>query len=679
MKFSNLVKAAAVLLGLLSLSIKAQVPIETFFKGVSYANMRLSPNGKFLAAGKVLPSGEMHAFIINRKTNEMVSEMKFAGKLGVSSVTWLNDKRVIVGLGFASEMSEGFGGIGQLLGMDIDGSRKDILWSGQTSDYGGNEGMRLIGPLDAENYLISVYPSGSGMSKFPYTYIYKLNMYTGEATKLYRSPIRAASPIRKKDKETGEWEVTHWVGKAADSFSSTVVLTKKEDGSWEEIRYEENEGMRIPRGYSSDGKWLYVRDTISAPTSAVVKVNVKTGEETIIYRHPKVDVSQMFQDDNGDFWGALINYDYPKVVILDEDNYYAQVQLKMEAAFPNQAIQIASKTADSTEWLIHVSSDKHPGKYYIFNQFDGSLKFVVNRADWVDPKEMPTTHAIRFNARDGLEIGGYLTVPKGKNAKNLPLIILPHGGPHGPRDVWGWNSERNILANAGYAVLAVNYRGSGGFGRNFQYDWYGHWGLEMQDDLTDATYWAINSGIANVDRVCIYGASYGGYATLMGLVKEPDLYKCGIGYVGVYDLNVMMYTGDVAMRKAGKNYLNWALGDTEEKRRAQSPAPNAEKINSPVFLMHGMLDYRAHFENYVVMRDALLEQDHRFETLLIPRAGHGARDQSSRKQIFCRMLDFFDRHIGEKPDPMRAPSTDCDVEGVDPLPFEYFAGKGAYK
>lgn len=656
-------------------SIVSAKPMEfdDFFRGLEYSNLRLSPDGKHFLAGKAEANGELHAFIFERRTGKLVSDMKFAGKVGIQSVSWVNNERVLINVGYDSPISEGFGSTGRVAAMNIDGTRKDMIWQGKTSQYGGIEGGSLLRKLDAEHYLLMINPSGSGMSKFPYFYFYKLNVYTKKTEFLYRSPIRMGKPIVKPGKDGKEGEITHWVGRLPDSFHHTVIHEKQSDGSWQEVIYDQSKGERVPLAYSADGKFLFYHDTLDAPTTGLMKKNLETGEMSLVYRHPKVDYSKTYKDENGDIWGVLVNYDYPKTIYLDEDNYYAEVQKKMEATFPNQVIQIASKTADNNEWLIHVSSDVHPGKYYIFNQFDGSIKFLVNRAEWIDPNYTAPLHAVRFNARDGLEINAYLTLPKGKS-QNLPLIILTHGGPHGIRDYWTYLPEHQLLASRGYAVLSVNYRGSGGFGREFLYDWYGHWGLEMQDDLTDATHWAIQNGIADKDRICMYGASYGGYASLMGVVREPDLYKCTIGYVGVYDLNVMMTTGDVALRESGINYLTWALGDTEEKRRAQSPAPNADKIKSAVFLMHGERDFRAHFKNFEVMRDALIEQNHRFETLTIPRAGHGARKAESRWQIWCRMFDFLERNIGEG-DPLDAPSTECVPEGDPALPFELYEGK----
>jgi dipeptidyl aminopeptidase/acylaminoacyl peptidase len=193
------------------------------------------------------------------------------------------------------------------------------------------------------------------------------------------------------------------------------------------------------------------------------------------------------------------------------------------------------------------------------------------------------------------------------------MVVMPHGGPHGIRDVWEFDPEVQLLANRGYAVLQVNFRGSGGYGMDFGRAGYGEWGAKMQDDLTDATRWAIEQKIAPADRVCIYGASYGGFAALMGAAREPDLYRCAIGYAGVYDLELMRQAGDIPDSRGGRVYLDLVLGTDAAKLRAQSPVNNAQNIKTPVLLIHGKVDGRADYEHAKRMRAALEKNQKKVE------------------------------------------------------------------
>jgi dipeptidyl aminopeptidase/acylaminoacyl peptidase len=221
-----------------------------------------------------------------------------------------------------------------------------------------------------------------------------------------------------------------------------------------------------------------------------------------------------------------------------------------------------------------------------------------------------------------------------------------HGGPHGPRDVWAFQTETQMLANRGYVVIQPNYRGSGGFGEFFEETGYRKWYGEMQDDITDATMWAIEQGITDEDKVCIYGASYGGYATLAGLTKEPDLYACGFAFVGVYDLELMYKYGDIQERKQGRNVLEDYIGRDEADLKARSPINHVANIKSPLYIAHGKKDIRAHVEHFYALRDRLEQENIPFEQLLVEKEGHGFYKIENRLNYANELLGFLDKHIG---------------------------------
>jgi acylaminoacyl-peptidase len=226
------------------------------------------------------------------------------------------------------------------------------------------------------------------------------------------------------------------------------------------------------------------------------------------------------------------------------------------------------------------------------------------------------------------------------------MVVLPHGGPHGVRDYWAFSPDVQVLASRGYAVLQVNYRGSGGYGRDFLYAGYGKWGTLMQDDLTDATLWAIDAGIAHRDRVCIYGASYGGYAAMMGVVREPDLYQCAIAYVGVYDLELMFEKGDIPDRDTGVTFLKEAVGEDEQDLRSRSPVHNLHRLKAPVFIVHGGEDFRVDVEHAYRLRDRLDELGKPYEWMLKEKEAHGFYRPENRLELYERMLAFLGKYIG---------------------------------
>jgi dipeptidyl aminopeptidase/acylaminoacyl peptidase len=270
----------------------------------------------------------------------------------------------------------------------------------------------------------------------------------------------------------------------------------------------------------------------------------------------------------------------------------------------------------------------------------------MKSAPQIDPARMAKIVPFSFKARDGLTLYGYMTMPR-DGGKNLPAIINPHGGPIGIRDDWGFNGEAQLLASRGYLVVQLNYRGSGGYGQAFEDRGHGEWGAKMQDDLTDATRWVAAQGYADPSRICIYGGSYGGYASLMAVAREPDLYKCAVGYAGVYDLEMMYHKGDVSSRESGKRYLRRTIGTDESQLHARSPAFLADRIKAPVFLAAGLKDERAPPEQTAAMRDALKAAGHPAEEVILePNEMHGFYAEDAQFNLYTKMLGFFDKYIG---------------------------------
>ena len=643
------------------------------WKVAKFVRPRLSPDGKYIATGTVTDEGQATLHIVDRKTMKVIHSESFSGGISAGSVSWHDNDRLIINPTGRSKLFEGAMGYGSYF---LNIKTKDLrpIWLGETADYGGGEGGSIVQRIDDDNYYLVIYPSGSNEAEMPFNYLYKLNIESGRAVKIMKSPSRNAEFIIKEGRNGAPDEVTHAVGMLPDSYFN-VVVHKRVGNDWvQEGVYHESTGVYRPiRWHASDpDKMLWV-DSRNTQTKALYWVNMKTGERELIYHHSKSEIEGMEWDEDGEAVAAKHNYDYPTYVPLNPSARQVKEYQKLAAAFPDHVVEIASETDDGHEALVVIHSEQDPAQYYIYNRYDGKLRFLMDPIPDIDPRKMPKMHAVHYKARDGMDLVAYLTVPVNRPMKDLPLIVLPHGGPHGPRDYWGLNREAATFANAGYAVLQINYRGSGGYGKDFEYKWYGHWGLEMQDDLEDGALWAAKAGIADINRVCIYGASYGGYAALMGVVKTPDRYKCAVGYVGVYDLKIQTTMSDTSRSKAGQRYLREALGTDPADLAARSAVPNADRIKAPVFLVEGMMDARVHPENYWDMRDALKKKGHRFETLEIPRTGHGAGDIESHREIYCRMIDFFDRHIGPRK-PTDAP-LDCQFPGSKKLPYDYYAGK----
>jgi len=274
------------------------------------------------------------------------------------------------------------------------------------------------------------------------------------------------------------------------------------------------------------------------------------------------------------------------------------------------------------------------------------LSTIVSVMPGLEEQKMRPVEPYEVKVRDGKTVYAYLTKPDDSNGP-FPMVVMPHGGPHGVRDYWAFDSYAQMMASRGYAVLQMNFRGSGGYGRSFLFEGYRQWGRSMQDDVTDVTQWAIDSGIATEDGVCIFGGSYGGYAAMMGAIREPDLYQCVIAYVGVYDLELMFKKGDIPTRRSGLVYLKQAVGEDEEDLRARSPVHNLDKLKAPVFIVHGGEDFRVDIAHAHELRKGLEKLDKPYEWMVKVNEGHGFYRPENRMELFERMLAFLDEHIGD--------------------------------
>ena len=316
---------------------------------------------------------------------------------------------------------------------------------------------------------------------------------------------------------------------------------------------------------------------------------------------------------------------------------------------PGYEIGLTGVNKEENTLIVRTYSDKSLGAYYIYTTEDNKLEQIVEVSPWIDENEMSNQLPINYTSRDGLNINGYLTLPKGytmENAKNLPVVINPHGGPWA-RDGWGFNPEIQFLANRGYAVLQMNFRGSTGYGRDFWEASFKKWGREMQDDITDGTNWLIEKGIADRNRIAIYGGSYGGYATLMGLVKEPDLYAAGVDYVGVSNMFTFMKTIPPYWEPM-LEMMYEMVGDLEEDStmlKEVSPVFHVDKIKSPLFIAQGKNDPRVNVDESDQMVEAMKNRGVEVEYLVKDDEGHGFRNEENRFEFYRAMENFLSKQL----------------------------------
>lgn len=623
------------------------VDVAAFVKKDRFGTIRISPKGDYYAATVPLEDRTI-LVVMNRSTNTVTGQFGRGRNTHVEDFTWVNDERLLV------STSEKFGALaqpllnGEIYAINADGSQADLLVGQRV--HGAGLGTKIQPkkvervaaelvddlPGDDKNVIIAVRP----FSDDPFSRAERMDVYSGR-----RTPI-AFAPVRNADFVTDNaGEVRFAVGSGVDNRQKLYYRTGR-GADWTLISDEAKGGLKqFPIGFSSDNSVAYLEAERSSGPNAVVAFDVATGATREVLRDDNVDpAGYIYQPHTNTPIGVRFEDGRPRLAFFDENHPRARLYRSLEAAFPDPVL-ITSQTSDNSTALIQTWSDRNPGDFFLFDLAGKKASHLISRRTWFDPVETAEMRPVSIKARDGLELAGYVTYPRGKPEKGLPVVVMPHGGPFGIRDIWGFDDEAQMLAAAGYAVLQVNFRGSGGYGRSFEDAGAREWGGRMQDDLTDATRWAISQEIADPRRICIYGASYGGYAALMGVAKEPELYRCAVGYIGVYDLPTLHTDGDIQRRGSGETYLKEWIGPREALGTV-SPNRMAGRIKVPVFLAAGGEDERAPIAHTRMMEQALRKAGASVDALYFPNEGHGFYAPENRTQYYTRLLKFLANSLG---------------------------------
>jgi len=376
----------------------------------------------------------------------------------------------------------------------------------------------------------------------------------------------------------------------------------------------------------------------------------------LVYAHPEVDVEGLFRSPAGDWRVLGVRYttDSPQIHFLDAAAERERASL--HAAFQKefgQAVQIypQSYSKDGGRQILHVSSDTQPPTYFVYDRALKQLFPLIDQRPDIRREQLSETKRVTYQARDGLAIPAYLTLPRGREPKNLPLVMLIHGGPW-TRDLIQWDAEVQLFASRGFAVLQPNFRGSEGLGTKHLEAGYREWGQKIQHDITDGVRWAVAQGIADPDRVGIYGGSFGGYATLAGLALTPDLYRAGAAYASVTDIELLLK--DDQWYAWGYDWHETMIGGEkgdQERLRAASPLRNVANVRAPVLLGHGVDDQRVHVRQSQRMAEALKKAGKPHEYLEFPDEIHGFVLEANRIRWYEALIAFFEKNLAPRAKP----------------------------
>jgi len=644
-------------------SATARLPIESFARLPLLSGVVLSPDGQRIAA--LLNEPERTVLI----TRAVAGEKKSLAVLHTDNkqyqfnwARWVNNERLLVSLRFASRRgfvrtvetrlfsvkADGSGLINLVINLPDLGSLRGTIRTQQLQD-------QVIDwlPDDGQHVLLQLAEAEALPA------VYKVDVETGRR-QMVQAPERgvrrwitdAQHRVRVGVRETeGNYEIRAC---GPDGKDWRVLWTFRDlgDAVW-------------PLGFGLDPQELFVKADHQGRVAVFsVRLDRSGLPRTLRLAHPRFDIdgtlmhspasgevvglrSGATDDDSGESRGDLW-----------EPSWRGLAQ-SIDLGLPGRDNRLLGMSRDERRYLVYSSGNGQPGEYFLGDRRTGELALLAETYPALDPTTLAGKRPATIRARDGLNLSAYLTQPAGHTGSHapLPLILLPHGGPQS-RDDADFDSWTEFLANRGYAVLQVNFRGSDGYGREFKAAGLRRWGMEMQDDLSDAVHWAIAQRIADAKRICIVGASYGGYAALMGLVKTPELYRCAVSFAGVSDLqDLIQYERDYV---GGLAAAERSIGDSwrdRERLRATSPALQAERVQAPVLLVHGTADRVVPVDQSEDMAKALRRAGKPYRFIEQEGGDHYLSRNEDRLQFFQALESFLDEHLKSTTEPTPSPTS----------------------
>lgn len=528
-----------------------------------------------------------------------------------------------------------------------------------TKDFGGDENFHVVAVDVKSGRVTDLTPGDKVRAELlddlpddPHHILVSHNRRNAEVFDVYRIDLRTGREQRvaKNPGDIVGWTTDH-AGRVrgatrTDGLNTVLLYRDNERAAFKPIITTDYKTEVDIAVFTADNKKFYAISNRGRDKKALVLIDPKKPDvETLVFSHPDVDVG-------GLSWSRLRQKITELTYVTDKsrrvyfDAATEQRYRQIEAKVPGMEVNVQSATRSEDKFIVAASSDRTPGSRYIFDVKTDSLSKLADINPKISEDDMAPMQAVSYQSRDGLTLHGYLTLPLGRAPKNLPCVINPHGGPWA-RDEWGYNPEVQFLANRGYCVLQMNFRGSTGYGRQFWEASFGQWGLKMQDDITDGVQWLISQGFADPKRIAIYGASYGGYATLAGVAFTPDLYAAAVNYVGVSNLFTFMNTIPPYWRPQLPKFYDMVGHPEKDKERLTrtSPALNADKIKTPLLVVQGARDPRVNKAESDQMVQALRARGVEVPYLLKDNEGHGFHNEENQFEFYETMASFLAKHL----------------------------------
>lgn len=605
------------------------LPMKDFFRNFETTRFAISPDGTKLAFMKPWQQ-RMNIFVRDLSTGKE-TQVTHESVDSITGYLWKGSDTI-------------------LFFKDSGGDENDHLW--RVSVASGNA-------LDLTPFPAVKAALTDDLKDDPDHILLELNKRDPRVFDVYRCNVKTGQldPAAENPGDVVDWLSDHKgnirVAVRSDGLTSELLYRQDESKPFEKLLSADFKNTLTPLMFSYDNKNIYMLTTLGTSdgkehdTAALYVYDPEQrrfGAE--LFSHPDVDVSGLLASRKRKTITAAEYYtDKGHLHFFTAED--KQLYDRLKALLPDMEILVTGYDDAENNLILRTMNDRTPGAYYLYEKRTDHLQKLADVAPWIAPGQMAAMQPVTFTSRDNLTIHGYLTLPVGVPARNLPLIVLPHGGPQA-RDVWGFDREVQFLANRGAAVLQVNYRGSTGYGKRFTQAGFKQWGRKMQDDLTDGVRWLIAQGIADPKRVAIYGGSYGGYAALAGLAFTPDLYACGVSYVGPSNLFTLLETLPPYWEPERLREYE-VIGDPEKDKdllTAVSPIFHADNIKAPLFVAQGANDPRVNKAESEQIVAAVRRLGKDVVYMLKDNEGHGFQKEENRFDFYREMEAFFGKHLG---------------------------------
>lgn len=609
--------------------------VENYFEKPKSSSFRLSPNGKYLSYRERDDNAKNHVYVKEVATGKITKAIEEKDEL-IKGYGWINEGRLLYVMDTGGDENI------HIFAVDLDGKNGIDL-----TPYEGVKANLLNDLKEQKDYIIVSMNKDNKQVFEPY----KVNVNTGESVKLFTNDDPANSIqgyIFDKDGnlrgytklKNGIMAQLYFKNSGEDKFELAV------ESNWDDAF------SVLSLNYATENPDdAYVLTNLDSDKARIVLYDFKTKEILKeIYSNKDFDASIIGLSRKRNWEIDYLGFEGEKVSIVPMSDTFKKVYSNLEKEFGNYEVNIAGQTDDESQLLIVVGSDKLYGKYYLYDSKAGKSTLLFDLMPQLKEEDMAEMRPITFKSRDGLTIHGYITLPKAAlEGKKVPLIVNPHGGPQGVRDSWGFNPEAQLFASRGYATLQVNFRISGGYGKEFFRAGLKQIGRKLMDDVEDGVNYVVEQGWVDKDKIAIYGGSHGGYATLMGLVKTPELYKCGVDYVGVSNIETFFASFPEYWKpfKEMVKEIWYDLDNPEEAAIAKSVSPiyQIDKINKPLFVVQGANDPRVNINESDQIVTALRAKGFEVPYLVKYNEGHGFQHEENRLELYKAMLGFFAKNL----------------------------------